>query len=822
MDDKEKLQNTVILGLANPPSDADITERFTMARSHLRTAAFPEHLRPIWEALQRYFILTGAIIDESDLTTALKGNGMTEAKAFEYATLYRKFREATQHVTTPKFKFAVVRLLEEIKKEKLTQTLTDAAQVLMEGKDIDGKHYFGYSDARKVMAVSTTELERISGTLPEALLQASTGAMWDEYLSVKGGKSHAGLLTGFDFVDKATLGFSPGELIMLGAYCQPAGEYILLERGLVDIEEADIGEVVPGQGRILNKWYFPPQTIVSVKASCSLSTSFTLDHPIPVIRRQKVGARLCSASCNQKHRHNKLEQDLLLPAQDVACNDWLRLPRIAGAEQPVAVDFSRDHHYPAPSNALLMRIAAVYVSNGNVGSSAEVCLTFGKRMYAEADLLLSQLKAVGFSCSLLDREQHGETEYKSLIIYSTSLKQWVLTHFGRGALRKRIPGWVLRLRPALVQEFLDWYLDGSWHLRDREGRTWTSFNKQLILSIVLLLAKVGKVGCLQEIPTGKTAYLKSQPISYRYTVSGLSSRVRILKDEILVPVRKVKLLAEKKAVIGIQTESGYYLAPFLVHNTSEGKTTLLENICYDVAFNQGKNVVVATAESTERQVRRRIACLHSRRSAKFTHKGLEYKAVKSGMLSLDEEEHYKVVLEDIRTGGYGKIQVFQLPHKATVSYIVDRLVSYQVLFNVDFFALDYLNLVHAERRRVEKREEIDDVIVEMKQVAVSFDGRGIPVVTPWQIKQTMWVDAKKSGRYTLACLSNSSEAEKSCDVCWTIIRREGDLKTLNSQILKNRDGERREDPVELQAEWNYGYIYQKDDQTDYTKGLGNG
>jgi len=474
IDDKEKLQNTVILGLSNPPSDADITERFTMARSHLRTAAFPEHLRPIWEALQRYFILTGAIIDESDLTTALKGNGMTEAKAFEYAALYRKYREATQHVTTPKFKFAVVRLLEEIKKEKLTQTLTDAAQVLMEGKDIDGKHYFGYSDARKVMAVSTTELERISGTLPEALLQASTGAMWDEYLSVKGGKSHAGLLTGFDFVDKATLGFSPGELIMLGAY------------------------------------------------------------------------------------------------------------------------------------------------------------------------------------------------------------------------------------------------------------------------------------------------------------------------------------------------------------TSEGKTTLLENICYDVAFNQGKNVVVATAESTERQVRRRIACLHSRRSAKFTHKGLEYKAVKSGMLSLDEEEHYKIVLEDIRTGGYGKIQVFQLPHKATVSYIVDRLVSYQVLFNVDFFALDYLNLVHAERRRVEKREEIDDVIVEMKQVAVSFDGRGIPVVTPWQIKQSVWVDAKKPGRYTLACLSNSSEAEKSCDVCWTIIRREGDLKTLNSQILKNRDGERREDPVELQAEWNYGYIYQKDDQTDYTKGLGQG
>jgi len=477
VDDKERLQNAVILGLANPPSaDANIADRFTLARSYLRAEAFPEHLRPIWEAMQRYFILTGSIIDEEDFTTALKGSGMPEGKAFEYATLYRKFREAPQQIPTPKFKFAVMRLLEEIKKEKLTQTLTDAAQVLLEGKVIGGKHYFGYLDARKILALNTTDLERLSGTLPEAMLETSTIEMWEEYQAVKGHKGAAGLKTGYQMVDHATLGFSPGELIMLGAY------------------------------------------------------------------------------------------------------------------------------------------------------------------------------------------------------------------------------------------------------------------------------------------------------------------------------------------------------------TSEGKTTLLENIIYNVAFIQGKNVVAATAESTERQVRRRIACLHARRSPKFNHRLLRYRDVKSGGLTVDEEEHYKAVLEDIRTGGYGKIQVFQMPHKATVSYIVDRLVSYQVLFHVDLFALDYLNLVAADRKRAEKREEIDDVIVEMKQVAVSFDGRGIPVVTPWQIKQTVWVDAKKTGRYTLACLSNSSEAEKSCDVCWTILRREGDPRKLASQVLKNRDGERVEEPFELDAEWEYGYIgdHTQEDLTQVnTSGMGS-
>lgn len=472
MDDKERLQNAVILGLANPPADASVADRFTLARSYLRAEAFPEHLRPIWEALQRYFVLTGAIIDEEDLNTALKGSGMPPDKSFEFVSLYRKFREAKQQIPTPKFKFAVMRLLEEIKKEKLQQTLMDAAMVLNDGKIISGKQYYGYTDARKVLAMNTTDLERISGALPEALLESSTSSMWDEYMAKKLKKEQAGLNTGFDVVDKVTLGFGPGELVMLGAY------------------------------------------------------------------------------------------------------------------------------------------------------------------------------------------------------------------------------------------------------------------------------------------------------------------------------------------------------------TSEGKTTLLENIVYNVAFVQGKNAVIATAESTEKQVRLRIACLHSYRSPKFSNNPLRYREVKAGILSPDKEEQYQAVLEDIRTGGYGKIQVFQMPHKATVSYIVDRLVSYQVIFNVDFFALDYLNLVAAERRRIEKREEVDDVIIEMKQVAVGFDGRGIPVVTPWQIKQTVWTDARKTGRYTLACLSNSSEAEKSCDVCWTILRREP--RKLASQILKNRDGERVEEPFELDADWDFGYIgmHAQDDPTSLDSGLG--
>ncbi len=473
MEDKERLQNAVILGLANPPAvDGNIVDRFTLARSYLRAEAFPEYLRPIWEALQRYFILTGAIIDEDDLNTALKGSGMAPDKAFEYVTLYHKYRSATQQIPTPKFKFAVMRLLEEIKKEKLTQTLTDSAQVLLEGKTINGKHYYGYTDARKILALNTTDLERISGTLPEALLETSTSAMWDDYQAVKGHKAQSGLQTGFASVDAVTMGLSPGELVMLGAY------------------------------------------------------------------------------------------------------------------------------------------------------------------------------------------------------------------------------------------------------------------------------------------------------------------------------------------------------------TSEGKTTLLENIVYHVAFVQGKNAVIATAESTEKQVRHHLACLHSYRSPKFSHHPLPYREVKAGGLDPASEEQYQAVLEDIRTGGYGKVQVFQMPHKATVSYMVDRLISYQTLFNVDFFALDYLNLVASDRRRVEKREEIDDVIIEMKQVAVGFDGRGIPVVTPWQIKQTVWVDAKKSGRYTLACLSNSSEAEKSCDICWTLLRREP--KRLAAQILKNRDGERVEDPFDLDAEWAFGFIgeHVQEDPTQLNSGLG--
>jgi len=468
MEIRERFMLVILAGLVQSGT-ATAKDRFWHVLARLQPEMFTEKLQPLYAALVRYFQLTGEVIDAEDLDVALRGIDVTESKRFEYGELYKKLAAATE-VTTPKFKFFISSLLEEIKKETLGETLTDAMVILSDGKLIKGKPVKGYDAAVKYLAQRETDLERLSGVFPEGNMMEEVGGMFDEYRASKADRSTTYIQTGISEIDEATFGIAPGDLWLLGAY------------------------------------------------------------------------------------------------------------------------------------------------------------------------------------------------------------------------------------------------------------------------------------------------------------------------------------------------------------TSEGKTTLLENVAYHAAFILKKNVVFATAESTRVQVRRKIACLHSRRSPRFEGRALRYKDVKGGMLTVSEEAIYQEVLEDIhqgwRSGEYGRVHIFQMPYKATVNYIYNRLRAYSTMFSVDLFCLDYLNLVHSDRKREQKREELDDVIVAMKQIAVDFEGKGLGVISPWQIKQIHWENAKKEGHYTLACLSNTSESERSADVVWTMLRMPGEEGVVRTQLLKNRDGEVISTPFELEADFGYCYVGSKSEQTE--------
>ena len=98
--------------------------------------------------------------------------------------------------------------------------------------------------------------------------------------------------------------------------------------------------------------------------------------------------------------------------------------------------------------------------------------------------------------------------------------------------------------------------------------------------------------------------------------------------------------------------------------------------------------------------------------------------------------------------------------------------------------VDYLGLVHSETARRSRREELDDMLVRVKQLAVN---ERIPVVSPWQISREGFERGRQlAGEFTLNSLADTSQTERSADVVLTIYYEDDEL---NCQILKNRDGE---------------------------------
>lgn len=241
--------------------------------------------------------------------------------------------------------------------------------------------------------------------------------------------------------------------------------------------------------------------------------------------------------------------------------------------------------------------------------------------------------------------------------------------------------------------------------------------------------------------------------------------------------------------------------------TGEGKSQLVTQTAWNAAVKQGKNVFFATSETLRAQVRRRLVARHSRLDRFGLEDGLNVRDIKQGRLTDPQEVVLGAVLDDLDTNPeYGKLHVAQIPGDGTMSYIRSRLHRAQQQWNVDLVVIDYLALLRSERSRNSEREEFNEIIRQAKVLAASFDsGRGVPVVSPWQMRQTKYEDALRTGEYTLSSLSDTSEAEKSADQIVYALRLPDSPESVRIGHLKVRDGE-VPPPVDLGADYRNAYI----------------
>lgn len=233
----------------------------------------------------------------------------------------------------------------------------------------------------------------------------------------------------------------------------------------------------------------------------------------------------------------------------------------------------------------------------------------------------------------------------------------------------------------------------------------------------------------------------------------------------------------------------------VVGYSSSGKTTFAcGQIAWSAAVEQGKNVVIATTETLRPQVRRKILARHSVLPQFNLPRGLNSRDIKNGTLTNEEEAALQTVVHDLtHNSSYGKLYIAQVPRGATISTLEARLYRIQRQFPIDLCIVDYLALLKPDNKRTSLREELDGIIKGGKQIATTFDdGRGVPVISPWQVNRMSRDRALTAGYYTTMALAESAEATNSADVIISLLEPEENndrYVDLRFQILKNRDGE---------------------------------
>ena len=254
-------------------------------------------------------------------------------------------------------------------------------------------------------------------------------------------------------------------------------------------------------------------------------------------------------------------------------------------------------------------------------------------------------------------------------------------------------------------------------------------------------------------------------------------------------------------------------------STTLGKSSLCVQCGWHNAVMEGKNVVFFTTEQLRTALRIKIVARHSRLPKFGLARGLNSADIRAGRLTEEEERIFAWVLDDLKTGDYGLLNVVQMPEVATVSGMAARYASVRRQHKVDLAVVDYFQLFTPDVRNREARQhENQSGIV---KAAAGWcrsvdDGAGVPLISPWQVNG-QGVDSQKStGRVSLDHAADTKEAARTPGVVLALTAPEEDASggrnaQLVLEVLKNRDGGRNR-RFDLTADYATSYFGDRQDE----------
>lgn len=242
--------------------------------------------------------------------------------------------------------------------------------------------------------------------------------------------------------------------------------------------------------------------------------------------------------------------------------------------------------------------------------------------------------------------------------------------------------------------------------------------------------------------------------------------------------------------------------------TGSGKSQWCVQQAWRAAVLEGKNIYYATTETLRQTIVNRLVARHTRLPQFGVPDGLDSKKIETGKLSPAEFEVFRAALDDLKNNeAYGKIYIAQVGSDARLSWVRGQMQRLNQQWPIEYSVVDSINLLRPEVSRPNQQHELVSLLQDAKQLARSFDnGRGVPLVSPWQMSISAYTNALDLGQYTLhKSLADTSEAQKTPDVVLSLLRSEMQPKRATLQILKARNADLPQ-PIELRVDYRNSWL----------------
>jgi hypothetical protein len=219
-------------------------------------------------------------------------------------------------------------------------------------------------------------------------------------------------------------------------------------------------------------------------------------------------------------------------------------------------------------------------------------------------------------------------------------------------------------------------------------------------------------------------------------------------DEVMAAYARAKEMRNAKKRIGVAfgiDSLDKYLGggigmglALVVAGTTVGKSSLCVQAAWFNAVIERRNVLVFTTEQHAHEVRLKLVARHSRLPQFGLAQGLDTARIRGGWLNEEEEGILARVLDDLKTGDYGGLEVVQMPEHCTVPMWTGRAESIGRRRRPDLLVFDYLQLCDpVQRSRDSKEHESQSGIVKSSHRwgQTAFRGHGVALLSPWQANQ---------------------------------------------------------------------------------------